>query len=626
MGDLKDYEFFRLCSIIKKIELLNNTIMSSDNSVGSFVSRNKTAIIATVAAGTAAVGAFYYYRQLQGSLDDSQEGGESNEKASSKKKKKNKKKSNGSSKPIYPVRENGEPNLDNIDQTSDEQKESCAIALKDKGNEFFKEKDFDNALKYYNYALTYKKDPVFYSNISACYVSLGQLDKVVENSTKALELKPDYGKALLRRASANESLENYADAMFDLSVLSLNGDFNGASIEPMLERNLNKQAMLVLKEKLGKNAVQQLPSDSSLASFFSIFPNETTLENFDENAEADKQLLAGLENLYKRTSEGYKIADESFTSAASLFKTKLSDSSIIKDETFKQKAAIALEYNGIFRFLKNDPLGAHEDIQKAIDLYPRVNSYIYMALIMADKGQADEYYQYFDKAIELDPKYAPIYYHKGQLYFITAQYEKSGKDFDKAKECDENNIFPYIQLACLAYRENKFEDCETLFSEARRKFPTAPEVPNFYAEILSDKGDLEAAMKQFDIAKRLEGSLDGIHVGVSPLVGKATLLARQPTVENFIEATRLLEEACEKDSRSEQAKVGLAQLKLQQEEMDEAIQLFEEAAQLARTVDEKLQAITFAEAAKVQKKIRSDPVASAKIEETLAAYRAQGLI
>lgn len=599
--------------------------MSSDNSVSSFVSRNKTAIIATAAAGSAAIGAYYYYRQAQrAALDEDEKGAEGSE--SSKKKKKNKKKKSGENggTPVYPVGQNGEPLLENIEELSQELRETYATALKDRGNEFFKKKDYDNALKYYNYALVVKKDPVFYSNISACYVSLGQLDKVVENSTKALELKPDYSKALLRRASANESLENYADAMFDLSVLSLNGDFNGSSIEPMLERNLNKQAMFVLKDKLGNNVSQQLPSNTALASFFGIFPPETTFANYNENDEADVGLKNGLEDLYKRSSEGYKLADEAFVKSASFFTNKLSE--FPDDAVLKEKTAIALEHNGIFKFLKNDPLGAHDDIEKAIQLHPRLNSYIYMALLMADKGQAEEYYQYFDKAIALDPNYGPAYYHRGQMYYITGQYEKAGKDFDKAKECDENNIFPYIQLACLAYREDKFDDCETLFSEAKRKFPTAPEVPNFYAEILGDKGDLEAALKQYEIAKRLEEALDGIHVGVAPLVGKATLLARQPSVENFREATLLLEEACRRDPTSEQAKVGLAQLKLQQEEVDEAINLFEEAANLARTVDEKLQATTFAEAAKVQKRIKADPVVSAKIEETLAAYRAQGMM
>lgn len=600
--------------------------MSSDNSLANFVSRNKTAIIATAAAGVSAAGAYYYYKQLQQqrlSSDDASDG----EAKPLKKKKKSKKKKPTSGSPTasaYPVDENGEPKLDDIDQLTDEQKEKYAMGLKDKGNEFFKEKKFDDAIKYYNLALELKKDPVFYSNRSACYVSMGQLEKVVEDTTAALKLKPDYSKCLLRRASANESLGNYADAMFDLSALSLYGDFNGASIEPMLERNMNKQAMLVLKEKLEEKKDHRLPSNTSLASFFGIFEPETSFENYDESVEADKLLLQGLTNLYKRTSEGYDTADESFTKAAAAYKTLLEESP--ENEILKQKAAIALEHVGIFKFLKNDPLSAHDDLKQALEYHPRVNSYIYLALIMADKGQATEYFENFDKALELDPNCAAVYYHRGQMYFITQQYENAGKDFDKAKECNENNIFPYIQLACLAYRENKFEDCETLFSEARRKFPTAPEVPNFYAEILSDKGDLANAKKQYEIARKLEDALDGIHVGIAPLVGKATLLAREPTVENFVEATQNFEEACEKDPRSEQAKIGLAQLKLQQEEVDEAITLFEEAADLARSFDEKLQATTFAEATKIQKKIRADPIISAKIEETLAAYRAQGMI
>lgn len=339
--------------------------MSSDNSLANFVSRNKTAIIATAAAGVSAAGAYYYYKQLQQqrlSSDDASDG----EAKPLKKKKKSKKKKPTSGSPTasaYPVDENGEPKLDDIDQLTDEQKEKYAMGLKDKGNEFFKEKKFDDAIKYYNLALELKKDPVFYSNRSACYVSMGQLEKVVEDTTAALKLKSDYSKCLLRRASANESLGNYADAMFDLSALSLYGDFNGASIEPMLERNMNKQAMLVLKEKLEEKKDHRLPSNTSLASFFGIFEPETSFENYDESVEADRLLLQGLTNLYKRTSEGYDTADESFTKAAAAYKTLLEESP--ENEILKQKAAIALEHVGIFKFLKNDPLSAHDDLKQA---------------------------------------------------------------------------------------------------------------------------------------------------------------------------------------------------------------------------------------------------------------------
>ncbi|SCV02818.1 LAME_0H05468g1_1 [Lachancea meyersii CBS 8951] len=603
--------------------------MSSDNSVGQFVARNKTAVIATIAAGATAVGAYCYYLQLQQTKKPSRKEEEGEKEAETeikggKKKKKSKRKSQALSAPVYPVDANGDPDLSNVADLSAEQKDKIAVGLKDKGNEFFKSQKYHDAIKFYTLAIEVKNDPVFYSNRSACYVSLGEQEKVVEDTTAALKLKPDYSKCLLRRATANESLGNYADAMFDLSAVSLYGDFNGSSVEPLLERNMNKQSMLVLKQKLEQHKPSQLPANTALASFFGIFKPETSFDNYNETSEADRTLLDALTKLYERTAEGYEQADLSFSKARELYKTLLDESP--DNEELKKKAAIALEHVGIFKFLKNDPLAAHEDLKQAVEYFPRPNSYVYIALIMADKGQGEEYFENFEKALQIDPDCAAVYYHRGQMYFITQQFSEAGKDFEKAKSLNESNIFPYIQLACLTYREGKRSDSETLFSEARRKFPTAPEVPNFYAEILADQGDLAGARKQYEIAAKLEKALTGIHVGVSPLIGKATLLSREASVENFVEATELFEEACQLDPRSEQAKIGLAQLKLQQEDIDEAIALFEEAADLARSFDEKLQATTFAEASKIQKKIKADPIVSAKIEETLAAYRAQGIL
>ena len=650
----------------------------SDSSLAGFFSKHKTAIIATVAAGSAAVGAYIYYRQLQsfgGSSSNSTSSGsttstQASAKKNKKKNRKHKKSSDSSSTastndgaktgpPIYPVDAQNNPDLSklNINELPTAEKDKIATALKDKGNELFRNKDFEKALTYYNSALELKKDPVFYSNISACYVSLNQLDKVIEMSSKALELKPDYSKALLRRASAYESLERYDDAMFDLSVLSLNNDFSGASIEPMLERNLNKQALKVLKEKLESTAAatasasgsgsgsgsgsepvsleQPLPSNTSMASFFGIFDPELEFDNFNPENEADVVLKHGLTELYGATKDGFTAAENDFTKAYELFDKQHKEQKLSSSPELNQKLAIAAEYLGIFKFLKNDIAKAQELIQRAIKLHPRVKSYIYMALITADRSSTadpfnqantNDYFEYFKKALDLDPNCSATYYHRGQLYFITQDYTNARKDFIKAKELDESNIFPYIQLACLDYRAGSFQECEKQFDIAKKRFPVAPEVPTFYAEILADKGDLEQASKQYDFARRLEEEQQCIHVGVAPLIGKATVLARQPSPENFKEASRLLQLACERDPRSEQAKVGLAQLKLQEEDVEGAIKLFEEAADLARSFDEKLQATTFAEAAKVQRKIRADPVVRAKVEKALADYRAQGMI
>ena len=602
----------------------------SDNSVSSFVTRNKTAILATAAAGGAAIGAYYYYNQLQRAELGSGSSGSKKTSKSEKKKRAGKKKKDSSSSSngsdvVYPVDANGQPDLSKKDEFTPEQVDKYALALKDKGNEFFKAKDFEKAIEYYTLAISLKEDPVFYSNRSAAYVSINNFEKVVEDTTAALKLKPDYSKCWLRIASAYENLGQFSDAMFDLSAVSLLGEYSGQSVEQLLERNMNKQATKVLGEKLKENQGKEspLPSNTSLASFFGIFNPETSFDDYDGENEADVELKKGLENLYKCQTGCYELADEEFTKAAELYKKELESSP--DNESLKKKAAIAFEHVGIFKFFKNDPITAHINLEESLSLNPRPSTYIYMALIMADKGEANQYKEYFDKALELDPNCSAVYYHRGQMHFVVENFKEAGADFDKAKELNPENIFAYIQCACLAFRDDRFDDCETLFSEARRKFPTAPEVPNFYAEILAAKNSLDAAIKQYDIAIKLEDALPGIHVGIAPMIGKATALIRNPTVENFVEASELFEEACKIDPRSEQAKIGLAQLKLQQEEIDDAIQLFEDAADLSRSFDEKLQATTFAEATKVQKKIRADPFIKGKIDEAIAAYRAQGL-
>lgn len=274
----------------------------AENSLLKFIAKNKVAILATVSAGTAAVGAYAYYKQLKqreqqqlkgtknrrrpGETFTSQNEDEVSLKddgsitSGSRKRKKNKRKRKNKAKLAesfeYPLLSNGEPDMAQLRGLPLSQKQGYAVQLKDKGNHFFTSKNFDDAIKYYQHAIELDpNDPVFYSNMSACYISTGDLNKVVEYTTKALEIKPDHSKALLRRASANESLGNFTDAMFDLSVLSLNGDFDGTSIEPMLERNLNKQAMKVLNANLSKNSGDRgseiLPSNTSLASFFGIF-------------------------------------------------------------------------------------------------------------------------------------------------------------------------------------------------------------------------------------------------------------------------------------------------------------------------------------------------------------------
>lgn len=586
----------------------------------SFFVRNRTAIAVTTLAGVSAIGAYYYYSQQSGPQDEEKK----------KKKKKSKKKgkqspgesngtgatssSTGGAK-IYPVdSKTGLPNIadSDISNLSAKDREAWALALKEDGNAEFKNKQYEEGIAYYTAALKLKIDPVFYSNRSACYAALQDHENVIKDTTEAIKLKPDYTKCVLRRATSYEILENYTDAMFDLTALTIYGGFSNKSVEEVLERVLKKHAVKIVEEDL-KHRVPDLPSASTISSFFGAFAPESNPAELDENSTgADKFLFDTISNLNANTIEGYENADSLINQAVEAYQIE----ELSAESENAAKAAIALEYSAAMKFLKNEPTAAATDIAKAIELKPRARTYVFRALISADKASFAEALQDFSTAVAMDPESSDVFYQLGQLYYLTGDLEKAKDNFTKALELNPNNVYAHIQLACITYKNGAVKEAEDKFTAAKLKFATSPEVPNYFGEILADRGDIDLACKQFEISARLQQALPTYSVGALPLINKASLISRE-SMDRIDEAEKLLTEACALDPKSELARITLAQIKLQKEEVDEAIVLFEESSKLARTIEEKVQATSFAEATKMQKRIKQDPVLAAKINEVM---------
>lgn len=107
-----------------------------------------------------------------------------------------------------------------------------AHELKEEGNRRFQFKDYAGALEQYEAALklTPKIHPdraVFHSNRAACLMQMKPVDfdAVVSECSLALQVQPQFGRALLRRARAFEALGKYEMAMQDAQAL-LVGDPN----------------------------------------------------------------------------------------------------------------------------------------------------------------------------------------------------------------------------------------------------------------------------------------------------------------------------------------------------------------------------------------------------------------
>jgi len=88
-----------------------------------------------------------------------------------------------------------------------------AQAAKAKGNTEFQAKNFKEAIKHFSEAISFdSSDHVFYSNRSACYASLEEYEKALEDGTKCVSIKPDWPKGYTRKGLAEFFLEKYDDS------------------------------------------------------------------------------------------------------------------------------------------------------------------------------------------------------------------------------------------------------------------------------------------------------------------------------------------------------------------------------------------------------------------------------
>jgi len=116
------------------------------------------------------------------------------------------------------------------------QRTKDAEAIKLKGNDFYKKKDFETALKHYNEAREMNPAEVlFYSNIAACYIEQKDYDSAIEWCNKGVEstkgTQYDYAKlakVIARKASAlekkgelEEALKTYATALLESNDSSI---------------------------------------------------------------------------------------------------------------------------------------------------------------------------------------------------------------------------------------------------------------------------------------------------------------------------------------------------------------------------------------------------------------------
>ncbi|XP_060775866.1 tetratricopeptide repeat protein 4 [Neoarius graeffei] len=108
--------------------------------------------------------------------------------------------------------------LQSIIHDDDRPPEEQAKSLKDEGNEYFKEKNYQKAIVSYTVGLKKNStdsdlNTILYTNRAAAHFHLGNMRSALNDATTARKLKPGHIKAIIRGAQCCMELRNYTDAL-----------------------------------------------------------------------------------------------------------------------------------------------------------------------------------------------------------------------------------------------------------------------------------------------------------------------------------------------------------------------------------------------------------------------------
>ena len=89
-----------------------------------------------------------------------------------------------------------------------------ALECKNKGNEFLKQKKFNEAIQWYTEGIKYDpENHILYSNRSAAYLSLGNTEFALRDANECIRIKPDFPKGYARKGAAYHAMKKYDQAI-----------------------------------------------------------------------------------------------------------------------------------------------------------------------------------------------------------------------------------------------------------------------------------------------------------------------------------------------------------------------------------------------------------------------------
>jgi len=363
------------------------------------------------------------------------------------------------------------PNID------PETQQRLADEKKEEGNQFYKQKQYREALSKYSEAIDLCPQCVpFYGNRSACFLMLGQPRQALDDARTATGLDPEFSKGWTRIARCCVMLGDTVTARQALTKLASIDENNNAEqrnvevIERMVTDSSQayaagdfRKALWCLDKALevANYSITIKTSRAECLAFLGRYAEASETANSVlqiDNMNADAIYVRGLCLYYEDNVE------RAFSHFAQVL--RFAPDHVRAKEIYKKaKSLKSKKEEGNTAFKAGNLEEAYKLYSEALLIDPcnrSTNAKLHFnrATVAAKQKKMDECISDCDKALDLDPGYTKALLRRAKCYMESEQFEEAVRDYEKVLKSDKGNM-EYRQLlqeAKLELKKSKRKD------------------------------------------------------------------------------------------------------------------------------------------------------------------------
>jgi len=462
-----------------------------------------------------------------------------------------------------------------------------ALQIKLRGNERFKENQYETAIDLYSEAIAACPPhrrvelAVIFQNRAAAHERLDRLQESLQDCDESIKLNNRYGKSLDRRSKIHKKIATgYGRDELIGKISHLRQAMEDVSMAAQLEGLKHEQLLFVdetlkhlgsaLAVSAAKTREPTLPSAHTIVQYFTSFMEDPL---FDD---------AVAEGGYGRAKQCYEAGQYEAVVPCCEEEISITGPDCLRAKLLKATFLVLQKQldTGMALLTQVIEAAGEQPLIKVNALVKR--GAVYIQRCQDPQQDAELSYADFNLAAQIRPESADVLMNRGQIHLLLDNFPAAVEDLRRAAELRPDFALAAVQslytdflAAQTAKDTGKAEAAVEGFRLAVEKFPSCVEAHALYAKVLQETDKLEEADAQYKRGTELNPDN-------ANLIVHRALLALQRFGD--VAATMAeIDRAIQIDDRCEFAYETAGQIEIQRENLAAAVAAFDKAIPLVNT-------------------------------------------